>query len=331
MRAQIIRRFGGPDVFEPAELPDPVPGPGEVLIAQAASSVNPVDYKIRETGLGIAPDFPAVLGSDVSGTILAAGPCVEGLVAGDAVWGAAGGVTGRGGAYAEKIVAEARLIARRPAALSVREAAALPLVAITALEGLDRAALREGQSLLVIGGAGGVGHVAVQIGKARGARVVATASDAAKADAVLRLGADAVADIRRDGAAAIAAEHTQGRGFDLVFDATGGADLSPAFEAARLDGHVVAIVSLFAQDLTQVHLKGLSLHLVFMLIPMLHGVDGDGPARALDRIAALVDGGKLRPLIDPARFALDEVGAAQAHAASGHALGKVVFDIAGRP
>ena len=331
MRAQIIRRFGGPDVFEPAAVPDPVPGPGEVLIAQAASSVNPVDYKIRETGLGIAPDFPAVLGADVSGTVLAVGPGVEGLAPGDPVWGAAGGVAGRGGAYAEKIVAEARLVARRPASLSAREAAALPLVAITALEGLDRAGLRDRQNVLVIGGAGGVGHVAVQIAKARGARVVATASDPAKADAVLRIGADAVVDIRRDGAAAIAAKHTEGRGFDVVFDATGGVDLSPAFQAARLNGQVVAIVSLFAQDLTQLHLKGLSLHLVFMLIPMLHGVDGDGPGRALDRIAGLVDAGKLRPLIDAARFTLEEVGAAQAHAASGRALGKVVVDIPGRP
>jgi NADPH2:quinone reductase len=161
--------------------------------------------------------------------------------------------------------------------------------------------------------------------------VVATASDPAKVRALRGLGADAVADMRRDGAAAIAAAETEGRGFDVVFDATGGSDLGPAFEAARLNGQVVAIVSLFAQDLTQLHLKGLSLHLVFMLIPMLQGVDGDGPARALERIAGLVDAGGLRPLIDPERFTLETIGAAHAHAESGRALGKVVVDIAGAP
>lgn len=325
MRAQIIRRFGGPEVFEAADLPDPSPGPGEVLVRQHASSVNPVDYKIRETGLGIAPEFPAVLGVDISGEIIALGAGVTGLNVGDTVWAAAGGVHGRGGAYAELIAVEARLLARRPETLSAREAAALPLVSLTAFEGLERAGLAAGQSVLVIGGAGGVGHVAVQLAKARGAFVVATAAPH-KAEIVRALGADAVVNLREDGILA-ALTANNGAGFDVVFDATGGDDLAPAFAAAKLNGQVVAIVSLFAQDLTELHLKGLSLHLVFMLIPLLHGIDGDRPARFLDAIARLADKGALRPLIDPTRFSLDRIAAAHLHAQSGHAVGKVVIDV----
>jgi NADPH:quinone reductase len=329
MQAQIIDAFGGPELFRSATFPDPVPGPGQVLVRQEATSINIVDAKIRASGLGIAPPFPAVLGADVSGRVVAIGAGVTGFAPGDAVWGAAGGIVGHAGSYATLMLAEARLLAHRPAGLAAREAAALPLVGITALEGFDRAGLAVGQRVLVIGGSGGVGHVAVQVAKAKGAHVVATASGATKATAVSACGADAVVDLRATPVEQVVAEHAEGRGFDIVFDATGGADLGPAFAAARLNGQVVAIVSLFTQDLTQVHLKGLSLHLVFMLLPMLHGIDGDRHARMLDRLATLVGQGKLRPLIDPARFALEEVGAAQAHVESGRAIGKVVVDISG--
>ena len=175
MRAQIIEEFGPVDVFKPATLPEPTPGPGQVAIRQEASSVNPVDYKIRqgEAG-GIAPALPAVLGSDISGTVIAVGQGVNEFKMGDAVYGAAAGVAGQGGAYAEVVVAEARLLGKRPQSLTGPEAAALPLVGITAFEGLKRAGVASGKTVLVRGGTGGVGHIAVQYAKSQGARVVAT-------------------------------------------------------------------------------------------------------------------------------------------------------------
>jgi NADPH2:quinone reductase len=328
MHAQVIRRHGGPDVFEPAELAVPDAGPGQVVVRQVASSVNPADAKIRAHGGALAPALPAVLGMDVAGVVAAVGAGAGGFAVGDAVYGCAGGVRGLPGAYAERIVCDARLLARAPRALALREAAALPLVTITAWQGLfDRARLEPGQSVLVIGGTGGVGHVAIQLAKARGARVVATASSDAKAALARGLGADATLDVRAPDAAERLRALAGGHGYDVVFDATGGSDLARAFDAARLEGQVVAIVSRYSADLTPMHLKGLTLHVVFMPIPLLHDVGRERHGAILRAAADLVDAGRLRPLIDPRRFALADVAAAHAHLESGAAVGKVVIDI----
>jgi NADPH2:quinone reductase len=157
MKAQIIRAFGGPELFEEADLPDPEAGAGEILVRLHAASVNPVDYKVRAAGPpGIAPALPAVLGCDMAGEVVALGAGVTDFKIGDAVYGCVGGVEGLPGAYAELFAADARLLAHKPKSLDMREAAALPLVTITAWEGLfQRANLRAGWRILVHGGAGG--------------------------------------------------------------------------------------------------------------------------------------------------------------------------------
>jgi NADPH2:quinone reductase len=328
MRAQVVDRFGEPDVFTLRELPDLEPGPGEVVVALAATSVNPVDYKVRRFGPSIAPALPAVLGSDVAGTILAVGEGVTDFAVGDEVYGCAGGVAGvRGGSYAEQIVADPRLLAPKPAQLRPREAAALPLVTITAWEGLDRAGVAPGSTLLIHGGAGGVGHVAIQLAKARGARVFATVSSPEKAEIARRLGADETINYREEGVESYVQRLTGGRGFDVVFDATGGDDLLPSFAAARLNGQVVTIVSSFTADLSPMHAKGLTLHVVFMLIPMLHDLGREAHGALLREAAMLADAGRLTPLIDPERFTLEQVAQAHAKAEAGKAVGKIVVDI----
>jgi NADPH2:quinone reductase len=328
MKAMVIDRFGGPEVFREATLPDPVAGPGEVLVAIAAASVNPVDWKIRTRGPAIAPALPAVLGADFAGTVLALGDGVRGLAVGDRVFGCAGGVRGMPGTYAERIAADARLVARAPAALDLREAAALPLVTITAWEGLfDRARLAEGESVLVHGGAGGVGHVAVQLAAAAGARVAATVSTPEKAALARSLGAAETIDYRNESVEGYVGRLTGGRGFDVVFDATGGSDLAASFAAARANGRVVTIVSQYTADLAPMHAKGLSLHVVFMLLPMLTGSGRERHGEILAEAARLADAGRLRPVLDPRRFRLDEAGAAHAHLESGKAVGKVVLDV----
>ena len=327
MKAQIIGAFGEADVFEPSELPDPVAGPGQVLVKIHAASVNPVDYKLRSAGPAIAPDLPAVLGCDIAGEVMAVGDGVSGFSPGDAVFGCAGGVKGMPGAYAELMAADARLLAPKPANLDMRQAAALPLVTITAWEGLERAGLRNGQTCLIHGGTGGVGHVAVQLAKARGARVFATVSSDKKAAIARELGADETINYREEKVEDYVARLTDGAGFDVVVDTTGGSDLVTSFEAAKLNGQVVTIVSQFETDLTLMHIKGLSLHVVFMLIPMLHDIDRASHGKLMREAAGLAEQGKLRPVLDERRFALGDVADAHRHLESGHAVGKVVIDV----
>ena len=328
MRAQIIPAWGGAENFEAATLPDPAPGPGEVLVQIAATSVNPADYKLRQAGPPIAPALPAVLGCDAAGRVLAVGDGVEGFAPGDEVYGCVGGVRGVPGCYAEMIAADARLLAPKPVSLTLREAAALPLVTITAWEGLDRAGVRAGQSVLVHGGAGGVGHVAVQLAKARGAVVSTTVSSEEKAALARSLGADHTIDYRAESVDDYVARLTGGTGFDVVYDATGGSDIASSFQAARLNGQVVTIVSMYDADLTPMHIKGLTLHVVFMLIPMLHDVDRAEHGRILREAAVLADAGGLRPHLDPRRFDLASVADAHRHLEGGRAVGKVVIDVA---
>jgi len=331
MQAQIIRDFGGPEVFELADLPRPRPGRGEVLVEVHATSVNPIDYKIRGGGrAAICNDLPATLHGDVAGRVVEVGLGVVQLRPGDEVYGCAGGVRGTaGGALAELMIADQRLLAKKPRRLSMREAAALPLVSITAWEALyDRAGVSAGQRTLIYGGTGGVGHIAVQLAKARGARVVSTASSPAKAEIAERLGANVVIDHRAPDAAEQLRKASGGEGFDLVFDTVGGAHLDEAFTAARINGTVISVSTLEPHDLSTMHRNGLSLHVVFMLIPLLHGINRERHGWIMKDLAHMVDAGELTPLLDERRFSLAEAAEAHRHLESGAATGKVVIDVA---
>lgn len=327
MQAYVINRFGNPTVFQPAEVVKPEVQPGHILIRVAATSINPVDYRIRSGAVAdIAPDFPAILHGDVAGIIEAVGENVSQFKPGDEVYAIAGGVKGLGGALADYMLADANLVAKKPASLTMAEAAALPLVSITAWEGLiDRAKIRPGQTVLVYGGTGGVGHIAVQLAKWAGATVYTTASGSEKAAIARQLGADEVIDYRQQSVEEYVNQHTNGKGFDVVFDTIGNDHLQTAFKAAMLNGVVVSLVSLSQQDLTLLHAKGLTLHLVFMLIPMLHNTGRANHGEILSKLAHLVDSGIVRPLIDAEPFQFADVAQAHQRAESGQAIGKVVL------
>ena len=327
MKAIVIKSFGEPDNFQIIELPKPEPLSSQVLIEVEATSINPVDTKIRQGVLvDLAPDFPAVLHGDVAGTITEVGRDVDTLKVGDEVYGCAGGIKGTSGALAEYIVADADLIARKPKSLTMTQAAALPLVSITAWEGLiDRAQVRVQQKVLIYGGTGGVGHLALQLAKNAGAEVYTTVSTPEKAAIAIDLGANVAIDYLNSSVEDFVARYTQGRGFDLVFDTVGNDNLQNAFQAAKLNGAVLSTLALSKQDLTLVHAKGLSLHLVYMLLPMLSGIDRVHHGRILTELASLVDGGKIRPLVDNHVFSFTEVGLAHAYLESGEAIGKIVL------
>jgi NADPH:quinone reductase-like Zn-dependent oxidoreductase len=224
------------------------------------------------------------------------------------------------------MVADADLIAHKPSNLSMREEAAIPLVGITAYEGLIRAGVRQGQKVLVHGGAGGVGHIALQLARHMGAEVFATGSTGVKNDLITELGATAI-DYRTESVADYVAKHTSGAGFDVVFDSVGGANLTNSFDAAKLNGQVATTVSLHEQDLSTVHMKGLSLHVVFMLIPMIHNVGRREHAIILKELAKIAESGALKPVLDEHEFTLEQAGAAHDRLASGQAIGKVVVNI----
>lgn len=328
MKAMVLNAYGDVAQFEAAELPKPEAKPGHVIVRIAATSINTVDTMIRSMGtdLPFAPALPAVLGMDFAGTVESIGGGVTAFSKGDEVYGCAGGLADLQGALAEYMPVDAKLIALKPKTLSMREAASLPLVAITAYEGLKRALIHKGHKVLVHGGTGGVGHVAVQLAKHYGAHVYSTISSDAQAAIIEGYGATSI-NYRNESVEDYVAEHTDGAGFDIVYDSVGGANLTKSFEAAALNAHVATTVSLLELDLSPVHFKGLSLHVVFMLIQMLHDHKRDEHAAILADIASIVDAGSLAPLLDETNFKLADIGQAYNRLISGDATGKVVVEL----
>ena len=329
MKAMVLNKFGDSDVFEAAEIEKPDVKAGHVLVKVAATSVNTVDTMIRSMGEDlkpISPDLPAVLGMDFAGTIDAVGEGVTGFAEGDEVYGCAGGLADLQGALAEYMVADAKLIAHKPQTISMKEAAAIPLVGITAYEGLVRAGVTKGQKVLVHGGSGGVGHIALQLAKYMGADVYSTGGGDAQSDFIEKLGATPI-NYKTESVADYVAKYTDGKGFDVVYDSVGGANLANSFEATALNGHVATTVSMVEMDLSTAHFKGLSLHVVFMLIPMLHDHKREEHGKILEKLAEVVDAGLLEPIVDQAEFGLDDIGKAHDHLNSGQAIGKVVVTV----
>ena len=327
MKAMLIKNYGDDAAFEAAQIDKPDVRPGHLLVKIAASSVNTVDTMIRRMGqeLPLSPVPPAILGMDFAGTVEAVGDGVTGYAVGDEVYGCAGGLADLPGTLAEYIVADADLVARKPGNLSMREAAALPLVAITAYEGLTRAGIKRGQKVLVHGGSGGVGHIAIQLARHFGAEVYSTGGGEKQLALIERLGATGI-NYKTESVEAYVARHTGGAGFDLVFDSVGGGNLTNSFEAAALNGQIATTVSMCELDLTPAHFKGLSLHVVFMLIPMLHNHRRDEHAKILRELATIAESGSLKPVLDEQQFSLDQASAAHARLESGQAMGKVVID-----
>ncbi len=323
----VINEYGENAVFESVEIEKPEVKSGHVLVKIAASSVNTIDTMIRKMGkdLPLSPDTAALLGMDFAGTVEAVGDGVEEYAVGDEVYGCAGGLADLPGTLAEYIVADHQLIAHKPKNLSMREAAALPLVGITAYEALSRAGVNKGQKVLVHGGSGGVGHVAVQLAKNLGAEVYATDGSDEKLKVIDSLGATAI-NYKTESVEDYVSKYTQGAGFDVVFDTVGAANLINSFNATALNGHVSTTVSLCELDLTMAHFRGLSLHVVFMLIPMLHNFNRRDHAEILKNLALIAEAGNLTPILDEKQFSLEEIGAAHTRLESGQAIGKVVVE-----
>lgn len=303
-----LHAYGGPEQLHLDSIPRPQAGPGEVLIKVDSASINPIDWKLRE---GRAQNWwplklPAVVGRDASGTVVALGAGVDDFHCGDAVVVLA---ESDSGTFAEYIVAAGNVVAPKPTKLSFVEAAAYPLVALTAWDGLvETGQVQAGERVLIHGGAGGVGSMAVQIAKARGAHVIATAS-ARNREFLLGIGADEVIDYTRTRFEDAVDD------VDLVFDTVGGDTLSRSPAVLVPGGRLVTIAgSISAQACSKAGI---------VCPPEKNGTPRDG----LRQLGKLIDGGALRINVD-AEYPLSAAGAAQERNREGHTRGKIVIRVA---
>ena len=324
MQAAVLEAYGTP--LRIAEIARPTAGPSEVLVRVAASGINPLDLKILAGAAVHAHQAPpAILGLDLVGTVEAIGAGVSRLRLGDEVFGLAGGVGGHQGSLADYIAVDADLLAIKPANLTMREAASLPLTFITAWEGLvDRAAIQAGQTVLIQGGAGGVGRMAVQIALAAGAMVFATGSVTSGAD-IEYLGATFID--RAEPMSDYIERCTKGLGFDLVYDTVGGPVLDASFAAVRRFGHVVSCLGWGQHALAPLSFKAATYSGVFTLLPLLTGQGGAHHGEILAEATRLAEAGQLVPSLDPRRFTLQSVGDAYRAVTDRAAHGKIVVDI----
>jgi len=327
MKAMILDAPDAP--FRAAEIERPSPTAGQVLVRIHASGVTPLDTKIRAGKAAHARHpLPAILGMELAGVIEALGEGVSRFKVGDEVYGMTGGVGGLQGSLAEYAAVDADLLAKKPANLSMREAASLPLNVITAWEGLiDRAKVQPGQTVLVQGGAGGVGHIVLQLAKAFGARTFGTGSSADSLATIASLGAASI-DYGVEPVADTVAKHTAGRGFDIVYDTAGGTSLDNSFTAVARFGHVVSALGWGPHALAPLSFKAATYSGVFTLLPLLTGEGRAHHGEILTEAAKLIEAGVLKPRLDSVPYSLADIGAAHEAVSGGTARGKVVVSLA---
>jgi NADPH2:quinone reductase len=321
MKAVVLTRFGGPDAFELREVPVPPVGPRQVRVRVHATAVNPLDFQIRRGDYADYVPLPAIIGHDISGVIEEIGSEVHEFAVGDEVYYTPK-IFGGAGSYAEQHVADVEIVGRKPRNLSHLEAASLTLVGGTVWEAfVQRAQLKVGETILIHGGAGGVGTIAIQVAKAIGARVITTAL-ARDHDFVRALGADEAIDFATEDYVEAVARLTDGEGVNVVFDTIGGDTLTRSPLTLAAFGRVVSLVDLAQpQNLIEAWGKNAAYHFVFTR-------QNRGK---LDSLTHLVERGLIKPVLG-ATLPLARMGEAHALLENGRAhglRGKVAIDVSG--
>jgi NADPH2:quinone reductase len=328
MKAILMTAVGGPEVLSLQEIDEPqLTTPTEIKVKLHAAGVNPIDTKVRRNGLFFPNALPAVLGCDGAGEVVAVGTAVDRFQPGDKVWFCHGGLGREQGNYAEYTVLDQRWAALMPASLTFAEAAAAPLVLLTAWGALfDRGGLQAGQTVLIHAGAGGVGHVAIQLAKLKGARVITTVSSERKADFVKALGADDVIDYRRSDFADAVNQLTAGRGCDLVFDTVGPSVFAQSIPATAHFGRLVTILDPGALNWGEARMRNLLIGFELMLTPMLRDLHTarDKQVAMLNHCADFIDQGRLKIHLSE-QMALKDAADAHKRIEDGHTQGKIVL------
>jgi NADPH:quinone reductase len=315
MRALVVHDPGEAECLQVEEIPAPEARPGHVVVRVEAAGVNPVDASNRADPTWAAVEPPYVVGYELAGVVDSLGDGVSSVAVGDRVWGLLPVRGTRWGAYAELVEMQEAWVARRPPALAAVEAAAIPLAGSTALQLLDRLGLSEGDSLLVHGAAGGVGSLLVQLAAMQGIRVAGSAGGARR-ELLGALEVEVILDREDAGLLAVATERLGGP-LDAVADLVGQGLLARSLPSIREGGAAASIV-----ELTGDYEEAVDRNIT------LHGVLVRPSAATLDRLAAAVDGGALRPIVDRV-VGLDSIAAAHRRLETGHGQGKLVLRFAG--
>ena len=331
MEAVVMQTPGGAGVLHHQEMPAPgIRNDTDVLVRLRAAGLNPVDAKLRQNPGSYSMPLPVVLGFDGAGVVEATGRAVSRFAPGDEVYFCHPSFGGRSGCYATYTVVPEILLARKPARLSFAEAAAVPLALITAWESLfDRADVQAGQKVLVHGGAGGVGHFAIQLAKQAGADVCTTVSSEAKARFVSSLGADQHINYRDEDFAQAVLRWTEDRGVEVALDTVGGQILEQTFAAVRFGGRVVTLLQPSpGTNWGIARQRNLGIGLELMLSPSYLGIAQAQRAqsRILEVCAPRFDNGELRVSVAHT-FPLKEVAQAHQQLESGTRTGKLVLEI----
>ena len=327
-RTVIIRETGGPEVLELIDAPDPVPGPGEVVVRSHAMGVGWPDILIRKGVYSWMPPLPASPGSELSGRIEALGPGVTDLAVGQGVLVSARNLPTRGGCYTERIVVPAASLYLMPETADLDEAACLGNFQVAWAILFETTRGFDPKSVLVMGASGGVGSAAVQLAKYAGMRVTGTVSSTEKAAFARRQGADEVIDYRREDVVGRVGELTDGRGVDLILDHVGGPTFNDNFDMLAPWGTIVSYGSIGGTPETglfqRIHANGTKAAAVRAFSMHLYDHDPEARRRLMDQVLELFAAGAIHPPIG-ARLPMERAAEAQTMVETGNALGRVIL------
>jgi len=328
MKAIMMTAIGNPDVLELHDIDEPeISTATQIKVRLKAAGVNPVDTKIRRNGLLFGNPLPAVLGCDGAGEVVATGSAVSQFKPGDKVWFCHGGLGREQGNYAEYTVIDQRWVSLMPQTSSFIEAAAMPLVLITAWGALfDRGGLQSGQTVLIHAGAGGVGHVAIQLAKLKGARVITTVSSEQKAEFAKAMGADEAILYTQGSFVDAVNTLTGGKGANLVFDTVGAEVFKESISATAHFGRLVTLLDPGELNLAEARMRNLLIGFELMLTPMLRDLheERDKHVEILKQCAQWLEQGLLKTHISK-QLPLAEVATAHELIETGHSTGKIVL------
>lgn len=331
MKAILMHQPGGPEVLQATDVPTPeISDPNQVLVRLRAAGVNPIDTKLRSRGTYFPDRMPAILGCDGAGVIEAAGDRVSRFRVGDEVYFCNGGIGGDSGTYAEYAVVDHRFVARKPEEMDFAHAAAAPLVCITAWEALhDRAHIQHGDRVLIHAGAGGVGHVAVQLARSANCDVIVTVGSEEQARFARNLGAHETVNYTEQDFVQAVMDWSDGEGVDVALDTVGGETFQKTIEAVRPYGDLVTLLQPGAEvDWKTARLRNLRITQELMLSPMFFGwrKAQEHQARILEQCAALVGMGKLQIRLNRT-FPLEQAAEAHRVLEQGAMQGKLALTI----